>query len=332
MELRLSIINFPIVKSSTSYRIQNPFQGFDRYHFNGQEKDDEITGNTGDSYDFGARMYDARLGKWNSLDAHSSRYSALSPYSFVGNSPVHAIDPNGMDIVITGTPEYQLQVFNDLQKMTGEQLVLLSTGYVVRAVNAPDCPEDILATGNVTVTVDEEGNTVEKTMGTEMVGDLIDSPYKTEILLAEQGNATSSVSDPGNPYDKKDNSHAPFDSFDYNTFTPEQQHVLDMLHQGSKGTGAIIEYDPNDPGQVVCNADGSAGRPPEIGLGHELIHAWRMNQGKQDAGKAPIVYDYDTGKTGSPTMTKEELIVRVLEQTIRKEQGVGPRAQPVEVK
>ncbi|MEI6765621.1 MAG: hypothetical protein WCM76_08265 [Bacteroidota bacterium] len=37
-----------------------------RFGFNGQEKDDEITGVTGSDYDFGARIYDARVGRWMS--------------------------------------------------------------------------------------------------------------------------------------------------------------------------------------------------------------------------------------------------------------------------
>jgi hypothetical protein len=33
-----------------------------RYGFNGMEKDDEVKNGKGNSYDFGARMYDSRLG------------------------------------------------------------------------------------------------------------------------------------------------------------------------------------------------------------------------------------------------------------------------------
>jgi len=34
-----------------------------KYGFNGKEKDDEVKGN-GNSYDFGARIYDPRIGRW----------------------------------------------------------------------------------------------------------------------------------------------------------------------------------------------------------------------------------------------------------------------------
>jgi RHS repeat-associated protein len=38
-----------------------------RYGFGGHEKDDEIKGE-GNSLDFGARIYDPRLGRWLSVD------------------------------------------------------------------------------------------------------------------------------------------------------------------------------------------------------------------------------------------------------------------------
>ena len=38
-----------------------------RYGFNGMEKDDEIEGE-GNSYDFGARTYDPRIGRFKRID------------------------------------------------------------------------------------------------------------------------------------------------------------------------------------------------------------------------------------------------------------------------
>src|SRR5690606_25374295 len=57
------------------------------------EKDDEIKGN-GNSYDFGARIYDSRLVRWLSLDPLASKYPSESPYIFVGNNPIFYIDPD----------------------------------------------------------------------------------------------------------------------------------------------------------------------------------------------------------------------------------------------
>jgi RHS repeat-associated protein len=69
------------------------------YGFNGMEKDDEIKG-TGNSYDFGARMYDSRLGRWLSIDKMHSKYPEESPYSFVKNMPIIAVDPDGERVYV----------------------------------------------------------------------------------------------------------------------------------------------------------------------------------------------------------------------------------------
>lgn len=61
------------------------------------EKDDELKG-AGNSYDFGARLYDPRVARWMSVDPLASKYPAFSPYCFVANSPLRYIDPDGKDI------------------------------------------------------------------------------------------------------------------------------------------------------------------------------------------------------------------------------------------
>lgn len=65
-----------------------------RYGFEGMERDDEIKG-TGNSYDFGARMYDARLGRWLTRDPKEKIYSHLSPYNYCANSPIVWVDKDG---------------------------------------------------------------------------------------------------------------------------------------------------------------------------------------------------------------------------------------------
>ena len=65
-----------------------------RYGFNGMEKDDELKGN-GNSYDFGARIYDPRLGQWLAVDPLAGKFPFDSPYSFAGNSPILYLDTDG---------------------------------------------------------------------------------------------------------------------------------------------------------------------------------------------------------------------------------------------
>jgi RHS repeat-associated protein len=68
-----------------------------RYGFGGKEKLDELHGNSGDAYDYGARIYDARLGRWMSVDPLFAKYPFQSPYAFVGNSPILHQEFGGKD-------------------------------------------------------------------------------------------------------------------------------------------------------------------------------------------------------------------------------------------
>src|SRR5690554_1617946 len=73
---------------------RNGSTGDYRYGFNGMEKDDEVKGN-GNSYDFGARMHDPRVGRFLSIDPQTNLYPAWSPYIYAMNDPVRFIDFDG---------------------------------------------------------------------------------------------------------------------------------------------------------------------------------------------------------------------------------------------
>lgn len=74
--------------------VKNP-KDYYRFGFNGMEKVNEIYGR-GTHYDFGARYYDARVGRFGwSVDALTKKYPWLSPYNFGGNNPLYFVDPDG---------------------------------------------------------------------------------------------------------------------------------------------------------------------------------------------------------------------------------------------
>ncbi len=79
-------------------------QGGYRYGFNGQEKDDDLTGTTGATYDYGFRIYDARIAKFLSVDPLTGKFPELSTYQFASNSPIVAVDLDGLEaFVVHGT-------------------------------------------------------------------------------------------------------------------------------------------------------------------------------------------------------------------------------------
>lgn len=67
-----------------------------RFAFNGMERDDSWNG-VGNSYDFGARIYDARLGRWLALDPLMVKYPEYSGYIFSAGNPILYKDFDGRD-------------------------------------------------------------------------------------------------------------------------------------------------------------------------------------------------------------------------------------------
>ena len=51
-------------------------------------------------YDYGARMYDAALGRWSVVDPLAEEYISWSPYQYVMNDPINLFDINGASTYI----------------------------------------------------------------------------------------------------------------------------------------------------------------------------------------------------------------------------------------
>jgi len=51
-------------------------------------------------YDYGARRRETGIPVWTTIDPLCEKYYNMSPYAYVGNNPVNAIDPNGEEIWI----------------------------------------------------------------------------------------------------------------------------------------------------------------------------------------------------------------------------------------
>ncbi len=68
-----------------------------RYRYNGKELHDELGLNW---YDYGARMYDPAVGRWNGVDALADSFPTWSPYNYAVNNPVLVTDPDGNDTLV----------------------------------------------------------------------------------------------------------------------------------------------------------------------------------------------------------------------------------------
>jgi RHS repeat-associated protein len=102
-----------------------------RFGFNGKEKTDEVSGN-GNNYDYGFRIYNPRLGKFLSVDPLTASYPGLTPYQFASNTPIMAIDVDGLEaklaiIMEWGSPELAMQHKNALEK-EGFKVQIVASG------------------------------------------------------------------------------------------------------------------------------------------------------------------------------------------------------------
>jgi RHS repeat-associated protein len=84
---------YPFGMSESGLHYKAPSFNY-RYSYNGMEKDDAIKGE-GNSYDYGARFFDPRLGRFLSLDPFNNNFPSVSPFNYTENNPVWRIDSDG---------------------------------------------------------------------------------------------------------------------------------------------------------------------------------------------------------------------------------------------
>ncbi len=106
-----------------------------RYGFNGKENDSEVKGEC-NQQDYGFRIYDPRIGRFLSEDPVTQEYPELTPYQFASNTPIQAIDLDGLEAagVGGGVSMRQLQSTTAADQ-TGKGMVAMGKGYVSSARN-----------------------------------------------------------------------------------------------------------------------------------------------------------------------------------------------------
>ena len=93
-------------------------QGVNKYQFGEKELNTDFGLNWSD---FGARWYDAAIGRFPMLDPLAGNYGGVSPYCYVMNRPTTMIDPTGMAATetedrYTFTGDDAVKLFSDIQQ------------------------------------------------------------------------------------------------------------------------------------------------------------------------------------------------------------------------
>ncbi|MBK8344796.1 MAG: hypothetical protein IPL12_16805 [Bacteroidetes bacterium] len=143
-----------------------------RYGFNGKENSDEIYGDD-NAIDFGARMYDGRLGRWMTIDPFFKQYPQISAYTFAINNPILLIDQDGNTIFDSEGNEVVL-VFDtesgeltDIQGTNDEALKNVifdtwnesETGRTsIKELNANDVTVQVIVSNKAAIWPSQEGN------------------------------------------------------------------------------------------------------------------------------------------------------------------------------
>ena len=230
---------------------------------------------------------------WLSVDPLADKYPSLSPYVYCANNPVILVDPDGRKIVIAGSPEFKKAAFNDMQKLSSSNLVMLKSGQVVEASKYKGDGANIVHSGT------GAGN---KETGTAMISRLAGNQKHTVTIKETSG--------------------------ENNSYLPTGGGYTNAQKEGV-GSGGTVSYDPNTTGYNIVNADGTTKAPAYILLGHELIHADNAMEGKTlSRSKTSGKTDPDGLPNWREILSPEEVRTRKIENIIRKENDVKPRATP----
>ncbi|CAM1362586.1 hypothetical protein TPENAI_30048 [Tenacibaculum litopenaei] len=163
-------------------------------------------------HDFGARNYDAALGRWMNLDPLAEKYYEYTPYNYVGSNPIIRTDPTGMDWYTDKDGNYHFnpelneenskEILKKGQKYVGQEKFLFRSTYKGQGVGGQSYM--LNSDGSVTDYNKDDNGAIDSGSSVEIWGKTITAyDDKPSENLTKNGDTFKSID--GNTYKFQNN-------------------------------------------------------------------------------------------------------------------------------
>lgn len=158
--------------------------------FTGKERDIEI----GLDY-FGARYYNADIGRWTSTDRFGSIYPSLSLYQYTANNPIFFVDINGDSMDVSQVQEkdksngtyYMNNIIDDLSEQTGLSYTITPGGQLTYATDDQ---------GNAIISKDANGNEIGSASARNLMINAISTKKQAFVQVTSGNSKATGVGSP----------------------------------------------------------------------------------------------------------------------------------------